>query len=197
MLVLDWPTELVPNKASWGLQSNTESFTSPLNRSVQTVERPGARWKVTLEFPPMPATTRGKLEAFLASLNGMAGRFNLWPHSRPGSPAYSPTVGGAMSDFKVLPAAGFPVNTLVLRAGDFLSARGELKMVTDDVTSNGSGVASIPVSPAFRAAPTVGSAIVLNRPTALMMLSSDEYTVGVVPGLISDQVTIQAVEVLQ
>ncbi|MGO4304187.1 hypothetical protein [Cupriavidus sp. RAF12] len=102
-----------------------------------------------------------------------------------------------MSDFKVLPAAGFPVNTLVLRAGDFLSARGELKMVTDDVTSNGSGVASIPVSPAFRAAPTVGSAIVLNRPTALMMLSSDEYTVGVVPGLISDQVTIQAVEVLQ
>lgn len=194
MPTLDWPASLVPAKATWGLQSNTEGFTSPLNRAVQTVERPGARWKATLEFPPMADADRGRLEAFLASLGGMAGRFTLWPHARPGSAAYSPLVNGTMTDFKSLPTKSWPVNTLVLRAGDYLVAGGELKMVTADVTSNGSGQAVVPVAPAFRKAPANNAAITLDKPRATMMLASDEYSVAVMPGRISDSVVISAVE---
>ncbi|QEZ47180.1 hypothetical protein [Cupriavidus oxalaticus] len=194
MATLDWPLDLVPAKVAWGLQSNTETFTSPLNRSMQTVERPGARWKVTLEFPPKNDADRGRLEAFLAALGGMAGRFTLWPHARPGSSMYSPLVNGTMTDFKVLPTKSWPASTLVLRAGDYLSAGGELKLVTADVTSNGSGLASVPVAPAFRKAPANNSAITLDKPRATMMLVSDEYSVAVIPGRISDAVVISAVE---
>lgn len=195
MAVIDWPTYLKPSKATWGLQSNTESFTSPLNRSAQTVERPGARWKVTLEMPPMNNVDRGRLEAFLASLGGMAGRFTLWPHHRKGSSLYSPLVNGAMTDFKSLPTKAWPASTLVLRAGDFLSAGGELKMVTADVTSDAGGLAAVPVAPAFRKAPSSNSAVTLDKPRATMMLSSDEYSVSVMPGMVSDTVVISAVEV--
>lgn len=197
MATLDWPIGLKPSKVTWGLQSNTESFTSPLNRSTQTLERPGARWKVQLEMPHMDRERRGMLEAFLASLGGMAGRFTLWPHHRAGSSLYAPLVNGAMSDFKSLPTKAWPANTLVLRAGDFLSAGGELKMVTADVTSNASGLAAVPVAPAYRKAPAAGSAVTTDRPRALMMLSSDEYSVTVLPGMVSDTVTIGAVEVFQ
>lgn len=215
MAILDWPIDLVPAKATWGLQSNTETFTSPLNRAVQTVERPGARWKVTLEFPPMNEVNRGRLEGFLAALGGMAGRFTLWPHQRPAAAILAmprdaslvldflaqsyqvdglPVVNGAMSNFKLLPTKFWPANTLVLRAGEFLSAGGELKMVTTDVTSDAAGLASVPVAPAFRNAPADGSAITLDKPKTTMMLSSDEYSVSVMPGRISEVVVISAVE---
>lgn len=195
MATLDWPAVLVPSKATWGLQSNTESFTSPLNRSAQTVERPGARWKVSLEFPPLKDPDLGRLEAFLAALNGMAGRFTIWPHGRPGNSVFTPLVNGAINDYKALPTKSWPASTLVLRAGDYLAVNGELKMVTDDVTSNASGLATIPVSPPFRRAPADNAAITLNKPRATMMLSADENSISTLPGRISDSVVIAMTEV--
>lgn len=199
MAVLDWPAILVPARATWGLQSNTETFTSPLNRSVQTVERPGARWKATLELPRMTADKRGQLEAFLVSLGGMAGRFRLWPHARPVSAAgialpVMPTVSAALSDFRVLPTQSWPASTMVLLAGEYIEAGGELKMVTANVVSDGAGAAAIPVAPPFRKAPSVGAELVLNHPSTTMMLSSDEYSVAVGEARISDTVVIAAVE---
>ncbi|MDR3381732.1 hypothetical protein [Cupriavidus basilensis] len=215
MAVPDWPASLVPARATWGLQSNTETFTSPLNRSIQTTERPGARWKVTLELPSMTADKRGRLEAFLASLGGMAGRFRLWPHARPVSAvgvgasdaglvldflnqAYqaqgTPAVSGALSDFRVLPSKFWPASTLVLRAGEYLEVGGELKIVTADVVSDASGGAAIPIAPPFRMAPQVNAELVLDRPRATMMLINDEYSVSVGQARISETVVIAAVE---
>ncbi|MEN7529343.1 hypothetical protein [Cupriavidus sp. DL-D2] len=195
MPTIDWPLSLVPAKSTWGLQSNTEAFTSPLNRSVQTVERPGARWKASWEFPPKNDFDRGLLEAFLASLGGMAGRFTVWPHQRPGNSLYSPMVNGNLTDFRMLPSFNWAPNTVILRAGDYIAAGGELKIVTADVTSNASGLATIPVAPPFRKQPGNLAPITTDRPRATMMLSSDEYSVSVLPGRISDAVVISAVEV--
>lgn len=195
MATLDWPADMIPSKATWGLQSNTETFASPLNRSVQTVERPGARWKVTLEFPPMEANQTARLQAFLASLGGMAGRFTLWPHGRPGSSPYAPLVRELMTNFKVLPTYSWPSSALVLRAGDYLEVGGELKIVTADVNSNASGQADVPIAPSFRKTPVINSVIALQKPRATMMLTNDEYSVAVLPGRFSDAVVISAVEV--
>lgn len=217
MAIVNWPASLVPAKVTWGLQSNTETFTSPLNRSTQTLERPGARWKASLEMPRMDPDTRGQLEAFLVSLGGMAGRFRLWPHARPvsaigvGASDYgvvldfvnqsyqaqgSPMVSAALSNYKLLPTTYWPASTRVLKAGEFIEVGGELKMVTADVTSDATGNAQIPVAPAFRKAPDIGAALVLDRPKATMMLSTDEFSVGVSEGArrISDAVVIAVVE---
>lgn len=216
MPTIDWPVDLTPSKATWGLQSNTETFVSPLSRSVQTVERPGARWKATLEFPHMGPDKRRRLEGFLAGLGGMAGRFFLWPHTAPVadiaavpldvtmaldflSQSYqvngSVVVNGLLSNFKLLPTKYWPANTLVLKAGEYLEAGGELKMVTADAYSDGAGFATIAVAPAFRKAPASLSVVTLNKPKTTMMLNSDEYAVPVMPGFISDTVVISAVEV--
>ena len=215
MATIDWPANLTPSKATWGLQSNTETFVSPLNRATQTVERPGARWKATLEFPHMERDKRRRLEGFLAGLGGMAGRFFLWPHTAPiADLAALPVdatmmldflgqsyqvngnivVNGSMSNFKQLPTKCWPANTLVLKAGEYLEAGSELKMVTADVISDASGLATIPVAPSFRNAPASLSVVTLNKPKTTMMLSADEFAVPVMPGFISDTVVISAVE---
>ncbi len=143
----------------------------------------------------MTGSDLARLEAFLASLGGMAGRFRLWPHYRPGASALSPYVNGVSGNLKTLPIFGVPASTVVLRPGDYLEAGGELKMVVADATSDALGQALVQVSPPFRKAPASSTPVILNKPRATMMLASDEYSVAVLPGRISDGVVISAVEV--
>lgn len=198
MPTLTFPDDILPATALFGLQSNTEAFTSPLNRATQTVERPGALWKARLTFTTMSISQQRRLQAFLAELNGMAGRVYLWSHANPGSELYSPTVDGPMFDFRQLRAKDFPPNTLVLRAGDFLECQGELKIVTGDVASDPSGLASwIPVSPPFRRAPADDAPIVLYKPKALMRLASDVWEFVSTPAWRHEAFSVDFIEVPQ
>lgn len=192
-----FPDDILPATAMFGLQSNTESFTSPLNRSTQTVERPGSRWKARLTFSTMSLTQQRRLKAYLTALNGMAGRTYLWPHDNPGSALYSPVVNGTMTDFKSLPTKSWPASTLVLRAGDYLEVNGELKMVLADVTSDASGLAAVPVGPPFRKAPANLAAINLDKPKALMLLASDVWEFVTTPAWRHESFSIDFIEVFQ
>ncbi|NSX15976.1 hypothetical protein HTY52_17980 [Cupriavidus taiwanensis] len=195
MTTLTFPDDILPASAMFGLQSNTESFVSPLNRATQTVERPGALWKARLTFTTMSLQQQRRLKAVLASLNGMAGRVYLWPHAEPGSALYSPLVNGAMTDFKVLPTKSWPASTLVMRAGEYLEVNGELKMVTADVTSNGSGQASVPVAPPFRKAPANNAPITLDKPKAFMRLASDVWEFVSTPAWRHEAFSVDFIEV--
>lgn len=195
MSVIVFPKYVAPRKVTWGLVSNTETFTSPLNRTSQTVERPGARWKATWEFAPLSGEKLQMLDAFLTSLGGMAGRFRVWPHHRKSTVTASPKTRAVMTDFKVLPAQYFLPNAQVVSAGDFLEVNGELKMVVGDAYSDGNGRADIRVAPAFRAAPAVDSPINFETPMTTMMLTSDEYSIAVGPGRISEPLVFSGIEV--
>jgi hypothetical protein len=143
----------------------------------------------------MDAIQTGRLQGFLASLGGMAGRFTLWPHGRPGGSAFAPLVTGTMTNFRELPTKSWPVSTLVLRAGDYLAVGGELKIVTADVSSSAGGLATVPVAPPFRNAPANNAAITLNKPRATMMLTADEYSVSMLPGRIAESIVVTAAEI--
>lgn len=197
MTTLTFPDDILPASAMFGLQSNTESFVSPLNRATQTVERPGALWKARLTFTTMSLQQQRSLKALLSSLNGMAGRIYLWPHDSPGSALYSPLVNGTMTDFKVLPTKSWPASTLVMRAGEYLEVNGELKMVTADVTSDGSGLASVSVAPPFRKAPANNAAITLDKPKAFMRLASDVWEFVSTPAFRHDAFSVDFIEVPQ
>lgn len=175
MAILTFPDDILPSSAMFGLQSNTEAFTSPLNKATQTVERPGALWKARLTFTTMSLQQQRRLKALLSALNGMAGRIYLWPHDAPGSALYSAAVSGAMTDFRSLPTSGWPASILVLQAGEYIEAGGELKIVTADVTSDAAGLASIPVAPPFRNAPANLAVVALDKPKAKMRLASDVW----------------------
>ena len=70
MPTLTMPASPGFRSARFGLRSNTQSFTSPLNRAVQTLERQGALWFATFELPPM---SRAQAAAWTAFLTGLLG----------------------------------------------------------------------------------------------------------------------------
>lgn len=193
MVILTFP-DLIPTRAAWGLKSNTESFVSPLSGTTQTVARLGARWKATLEFSGLTLDDGAALDAFLARLGGRSGRFELFPHHRPGNVGTGFTTINVPAGSIGLAANGYAPSTQIFKGGDFIKVGGELKMVALPVTTNASGVASIQFSPPMRSAVSIGSPITGTKPTALMMLDADEYSVGRGPERAYDSIVISCTE---
>ncbi|HJV73175.1 MAG TPA: hypothetical protein VJ654_03050 [Noviherbaspirillum sp.] len=196
MTILTFPS-ITPAHVAWGLKSNTESFTSPLNGSTQTIERPGARWKATLTMPPLTVSNAVLLDAFLLQLNGKAGRFYLYPHHRPTPRGLggSGVVSGGGQTGKTLATTGWTAGWLVLRAGDFFQVGSELKMCTADAVASGTGTVTLQFMPALRSAPSNGAAIVSTNPQTIMMLDTDETLTGKAPGPSYDPMTLSCIEV--
>lgn len=180
MTVLTFPTlSIIPRPSSleWGLQSNTLSFTSPLNGTVQTLELPGARWKASFILENLPASDSALMEAFLIQLRGQAGRFYLWNFAREtprGSAGGTPLVNGAGQSGTSLIIDGCAASqTNWMLAGDYFGVNGELKMLTAPVNTNGSGQATLVFEPPLRSSPADNAAITLTKPICKMMLASN------------------------
>lgn len=200
MSILTFPTlpsGTVPNAVTFSLVPNTQAFSSPLDQSTQTVELPGARWTFSLQYPPLDAADARVLKAFLAQLRGMAGRFYLWDHSQPvprGAVGGSPVVNGAGQSGASLVTSGWSANRTVLKVGDYFQVGGELKIVTADVVSNGSGAATITFEPPLRTSPSNGVAIVTTKASAVFRLVDDKQDrMQVSPGKWHD-VSLEGVE---
>lgn len=70
-----WPRMLKPTEITLHLRFNTSTFTSPYTGSSQTQSLPGALHQLEAAFPPVGKERVGEFRAFLASLQGGAGRF--------------------------------------------------------------------------------------------------------------------------
>lgn len=133
-----------PQQADWGLKSNTQVFTSPLNGAVQTAELLGARWTGSFLWDILTEADAALLQAFLVKLRGQANRFTLFPYHRPvprGTIALSGvTLGAAVAQLLNTCTLNGCGAATTLKAGDYIAVAGELKMVTADATANGGGV---------------------------------------------------------
>lgn len=191
----------VPNTCDWGQESNTQVFTSPLTKAVQTIERVGARWSVTLQYNSLAEADCALIQSFLAKLRGQANRFTMWNFARPvprGTAGGSPTVNNESGSPTTLQTG----NTLITKAwtagatlkeGDFFGVNGELKMVTAAVTADGSGNMTITFEPPLRSSPAHGAALTVTRPTTTFMLTEPRYGGQTVPGKFTN-FTLQAIE---
>ena len=189
MTTLSWPTltRTAPRDVEWTLLSNTVSFQSPLSGAVQTVEFPGARWKVSFTMENLAEADAALLRAFGAKLRGRAGRFYLHNFARPtprGTIAGTPLVKGAAQSGNSLLIDGCTAGTTLL-AGDFIGVNGELKMVVSDATADGAGEMTLTIEPPLRASPADNAAITTASPTATFMLSEDAWRTMTRPGLYS------------
>lgn len=164
-----------PSGSSFELQTNDAAFESPLTGTVRTLERKGARWRVTLTFDDLDGAERAELQGFLAKVRGFANRVLLpiFAHTNRGAGGGTPVVSGGSQSGATLNSSGWPITTTVLRRGDFFSVNGELKIVTDDVVSDGAGLAAINFSPILRSPPPDATAIVLPPSTALRVMLAD------------------------
>jgi hypothetical protein len=189
--------QAAPVNLEWALQSNTQTFTSPLNGTMQTLELPGARWRASFTYQNLSEADAAKLQAFLVSLRGQAGRFYLYNFARPkpnGVGTGTPLVNGANQSGASLVTDGWTASqTGILKAGDFIGVNGELKMVTADVNSDGSGNATLSIEPPLRASPADNSAITVTMPTTTFVLS-DTTSKWVTRAPIITDITIDAIE---
>lgn len=199
MTVLAWPSLLrpAPPSVEWALVANTQVFVSPLSNAAQTVEMPGARWRVSFTLENIEETDAAVLQAFMAKLRGRAGRFTLHNFSRPrprGVGSGSPLVNGAGQTGVSLVTDGWTVSTSgLLVAGDYIGVNGELKIVVASVDSDAGGNATITFEPPLRSAPNDNAAIILEKPTAVFSLEDDAMRWLARPAHLSD-VPIVAVE---
>lgn len=193
MTILTFPSTVLPTVCSWGLKSLTESFTSPLNNTVQTIGRPGSRWMATLDFGMLNLSQGRQLMGFLAALDGMAGRCYLPNHDRPGAGAAA-TVNGAGQLGTTIVLNGVAAYRQFL-AGDYFSVNGEFKMVTVDTQADAGGNVTLPFAPMLRTSPTSGASVTFTNPTALMMLNQSEFVMPRISGPRYNQFSISFIEV--
>lgn len=192
MAILTFPSTLTPRKCTWGLMSNAETFVSPLNGAVQTANRPGDRWKATLEFAVRSLDELGQFEAFMAQLAGMSNRAYVPPFHRRGTGAAA-SVNGASQVGSSLVVSGAGANR-TFKPGDFFSVNGEFKMIASAAVADATGNATISFVPMLRASPPTGATLIFSSPTAVMFLNTQEYAITRYPGSEFDLITMPFME---
>ena len=164
----------------FGLETNTQRFTSPLNRSTQRVLLGGARWTANYTLPTMNRSDAAKWQAFLMQLEGGVNTFYAHDpdavHPQGDVSGSAPLVDGGSQTGSTLSTDGWKANTLVLKAGDYFTVNSELKMVTANVTSDGSGDATINFKPALRTSPSNNAALNVVKASCEMVLIDDQQT---------------------
>lgn len=175
-------TITIPNKpgfrsSTFGLETNTQRFESPFSKYVQRQLLAGSRWKASYTLPRMNREQAAEWQAFFLQLEGGVNVFNGFdPDAKQprGVATGSPLVAGGSQTGSSLTTDGWTASvTNILMAGDYISVNGELKMVTANASSNGSGEATITFKPALRASPDDNAVITVSNCTCTMILDSD------------------------
>jgi len=171
-------------EASFRLASNTLAHTSALNKTTQTVEFPGARWRLEAAHAALERAEAEVWQAFLAELDGMAGRFYagdpLGGTPRGAVGASAPRVNGAGQSGKTLIADGWDTSvTGVFLKGDYFaidlpSGGRSLHKAVADHDSDGGGNATLSFRPALRESPTENAPLIIAAATCVMRLIDDD-----------------------
>ena len=177
------PTTVGFSSVEFGLENNNQVFESPLSNSIQVSELTGARWYATFNLPPMKKANALEYIGFLQRLQGRVHSFSGYDpnHRSPSGTIAGSTllVNGASQTGTSLVLDGGANSTLVLKAGDFFSVNSELKMVTADATTDGSGDVTVNFVPSLRASPSNDASITTTNPVCTMKLTGDSTTYSI------------------
>jgi len=186
---LTFPTHTRPKNTNIRAVNVVAASTSPFTFRQQIVKHFGQRWEVEISLPPMKRTNAEKWVAWLISLGGIYGTFNmpLFPYTAGGSAstaAGTPLVNGAGQIGQTLLIDGAPASAVgYLKAGDFIQrgagASATLHKVLTDVTSSAGGACTLELWPEMRTAVADNAAIVVSTPQGLFRLASNETNYSV------------------
>jgi hypothetical protein len=83
MTVIAWPTDLLPTRREFYLESNTLLVTSPFSFASQAVSRLANRWVAELTFDPMDRARAGRVRGLTATLDGGLNEVLLYDFLQP------------------------------------------------------------------------------------------------------------------
>ena len=193
------PTSPAFTHARFYLNNRVQVFESALSGQTQTRILSGSVWKAEYTLPSMVRADWQVWTSFFDRLNGTAHTFNAIAVDNKatlGTSTGTPLInGGSQTGTSVL-TDGWTNSTLVLKAGDFISFGSELKRVTQDVTSDGSGNATINFVPQIRSSPSDNGPITVSNCVCSMRLMLNDINFRIDPNAISEPLTFAAIEVI-
>ena len=130
-MAINFPSDLYSRGETWRQDTNNQSFSSDLTKTEQIATLPGSRWRCTLPFVNLNREDGRKLNAFLMALRGRAGEAYITPYDARtilGSPGGTPLVDGGGQSGGSIDTNGWSSSATVLKAGDYFSVNGELKV---------------------------------------------------------------------
>ena len=185
MATVTFPSTPKPNGMAWRLVMPSQTNISEWTGRRQTIASGRGWWECQLSLPPIVTSTRvNAWRAFIAKARGRANDFQIPvdPTAQSASAA-TPLVNGASQTGRTLATDGWPVSTTVLVAGQFVTIGNQLLQLTENITSNASGVATLTFEPPIRVSPADNAAIEYKNPYCLMYLV-EEPTLSVENGYV-------------
>jgi hypothetical protein len=155
---------------------------SPFTFAGQAQASSGQMWQADVTLPPMKREDAEKWIAWLVSLRGQFGTFNMGDPSAAtprGVATGTPRVNGASQTGEDLNIDGCTANvTGWLKAGDYIQlgsgATATLHKVLADVNTNASGEATLSLWPHIRSAPADNATVVVSDTVGRFRLASNE-----------------------
>ena len=143
------------------------------------------KWQLNCTFPA--TLSRDQFMPMYAFLVSQAGKFGTFLFTPPdlanprGSPSGTPLVKGGSQTGTSVTTDAWPNNTEIFKAGDVVKFTNSPKvyMLSADVTSDGSGNATLPIYPPLTESPINNEAVVYSNVPFTVQLISDtsEYAV--------------------
>ncbi len=176
---IDWPASLRPASVDWGLVVPQRLGRSSFDGSAQAQVMGAPRWAFTINTGFIRRTEVPVWEALIDQLQGMTNRLRVWDWRREaplGVATGTPTVRVAGTGTSLATQGWTPSITGMLLPGSYMGINGELKRLTAQMDTNGSGWGTINFQPPMRASAPVGAAITLVKPTALFVMTTERPT---------------------
>lgn len=172
--VLTWPVDIETEAIEVEILQFAEIFQSPRVASIQVSELEGEFWSVQWTIPNLQ-DDRGRASAFISRLRGVSGRAIIPMYDAPQAGVLTgvPQVTGADQIGTSMNTFGWTASTTgIMKAGDFFTVNGELKICTVDANSDGGGAATINFEPFLRSSPLDLAQLEVDDPTIQVILMS-------------------------
>lgn len=175
---MDFP-DIQPDQYDVGIETNTETFEAELNGASQYGQLPGDRWEVTATWTNRGGSEARQLRGFVYGLRGPATLVSIQPFDidQQGTMAGSGVVNGADQTGTTLTTSGWGIDQSALfEPGDYFEAGGQLKVITETISSDGTGAATLVFAPPLRNSPADASPIEVDNPRMDARLTGDGMT---------------------
>lgn len=181
MATITYPSTPKPQGMAWRLLMPAQTNVSDWTGRRQTLASGRGWWECQITFPPIVTTASiNPWRSFIAKARGAANDFQVPvdPATPQSSSTATPLVNGAGQTGRTLNTDGWPLSTTVLQAGQYVTINNQLLQLTENVTSNGSGVAVLTFEPPVRVSPADNAAIEYKNPYCLMYLVEEPTLSG-------------------
>lgn len=185
MTTITLPSTPKFQSVTWKLVQPAQNNISQWTGARQVLPSGRGWWECQITLPPIVGSTNfNPWRAFTALMRGAANDVQIpVDPTAQSSIANTMSVNGAGQTGRTLNVDGLPNSTTVLTAGQFVTVGNQLLQLTANVTTNGTGQATLSFEPALRASPADNAVVEFKNPYCLMYLV-DDPTYSTEPGYV-------------